>query len=142
MASAAGNAVTFSAGVDETALTQALESLLASAGHGGRWTLIPSGEGLERSFKFKNFGKTWVYNTTHIRWTTHNPKGLSAKDVELARLCDALAQDFEEQAPPPQQQQQPDDDGGGSCDLKQVTDRASGAAGDCCGNSGGKGGGK
>jgi hypothetical protein len=26
-----------------------------------------------------------------IRWTTHNPKGLSDKDVEMARFCDMKA---------------------------------------------------
>lgn len=35
-----------------------------------------------------------VYNTTFIRWTTHNPAGLSEKDVTLAALCDALAKDM------------------------------------------------
>lgn len=35
-----------------------LEPLLAS--HGGKWTLTSDGEALERSFKFKNFTKTWV----------------------------------------------------------------------------------
>ncbi|KAJ8132980.1 hypothetical protein O1611_g641 [Lasiodiplodia mahajangana] len=52
--------VKFSAGTDETALTAALEELLSSAGKGGRWALISSGQGLERSFKFKTFTKTWV----------------------------------------------------------------------------------
>lgn len=55
----------FSAGVDEPALTRTLETLLASAGHGGRWVLIASGEGLERSFKFKTFAKTWVSQPYH-----------------------------------------------------------------------------
>ncbi|KAI1304484.1 transcriptional coactivator/pterin dehydratase [Xylaria venustula] len=135
--------VKFSAGADETSLTAALQELLGSAEKGGRWTLISSGQGLERGFRFKNFAKTWdfmtavalqcklknhhpewsnVYNTTHIRWTTHNPEGLSAKDVELARLCDALARDFGEVV----------SDEGGNCSLKQVTDRAVGVAGDCC----------
>lgn len=50
----------FSPGVDEPALTRALEPLLASAELGGRWALVPGGEGLERSFKFKTFAKTWV----------------------------------------------------------------------------------
>ncbi|KAI1766205.1 transcriptional coactivator/pterin dehydratase [Hypoxylon sp. FL1150] len=132
----------FSPGVDEPALTQALDSLLASAGLGGRWQLVPGGEGLERSFKFKTFAKTWdfmtavslqcklknhhpewsnVYNTTYIRWTTHNPKGLSAKDVELAAVCDGLAKDFGEIV------EEADD-----CVLKQVADRAVTNAGDCC----------
>ncbi|KAI1335434.1 transcriptional coactivator/pterin dehydratase [Xylariaceae sp. FL0016] len=138
----------FSAGADEAALGTALEPLLASAGPGqghGRWTLTASGEGLERSFKFKTFAKTWdfmtavalqcklknhhpewsnVYNTTHIRWTTHNPQGLSALDVELARICDGLARDFGEVVA---------DGDGASSELKQVVDRATGAAGDCCG---------
>ncbi|OTA91670.1 hypothetical protein M434DRAFT_75924 [Hypoxylon sp. CO27-5] len=135
----------FSAGVDEPALTRALEPLLASAGRGGKWTLIPGGEGLERSFKFKTFTKTWdfmtavslqckiknhhpewsnVYNTTYIRWTTHNPKGLSAKDVELAAICDGLAGDFGEIVE--------ENGGGDSCSLKQVADRAVTQAGDCC----------
>ncbi|KAI1409092.1 transcriptional coactivator/pterin dehydratase [Hypoxylon sp. FL1857] len=135
----------FSAGVDEPALTRALEPLLASAGRGGRWELIHGGEGLERSFKFKTFTKTWdfmtavslqcklknhhpewsnVYNTTYIRWTTHNPKGLSAKDVELAAICDGLARDFGEIIE--------ENSGGDSCSLRQVADRAVTDAGDCC----------
>ncbi|KAI1394102.1 transcriptional coactivator/pterin dehydratase [Hypoxylon trugodes] len=135
----------FSAGVDETALTRSLEPLLASAGRGGRWALIPGGEGLERNFKFKTFAKTWdfmtavslqcklknhhpewsnVYNTTYIRWTTHNPKGLSAKDVELAAICDGLARDFGEIIEEPA--------GADACGLKQVADRAVSSAGDCC----------
>ncbi|OTA69428.1 transcriptional coactivator/pterin dehydratase [Hypoxylon sp. EC38] len=135
----------FSAGVDEPALTRVLEPLLASAGRGGRWALIPGGEGLERSFKFKTFTKTWdfmtavslqckvknhhpewsnVYNTTYIRWTTHNPKGLSAKDVELAAICDSLARDFGEIIE--------ENGGGDSRSLKQVADRVVTQAGDCC----------
>ncbi|KAF2965862.1 hypothetical protein GQX73_g7698 [Xylaria multiplex] len=116
--------VKFSAGADETSLTAALHQLLNSAGKGGRWNLIPNGQGLERSFRFKNFAKTWVYNITYIRWTTHNPEGLSAKDVELAGLCDSLARDFGEVI----------DDGitAQSCDLRQVADSAKGDAGDCC----------
>ncbi|KAI8946901.1 pterin 4 alpha carbinolamine dehydratase-domain-containing protein [Xylaria longipes] len=140
--------VKFSAGADETSLTAALQGLLDSAGEGGRWTLISSGQGLERSFKFKNFAKTWdfmtavslqcklknhhpewsnVYNTTYIRWTTHNPEGLSAKDVELAGLCDSLARDFGEVVVAVDS-----GDAAQSCSLRQVADRVVGDAGDCC----------
>lgn len=48
----------FSEGSDELVLGRKLEPLLVSGG--GRWILIPSGEGLERSFKFRTFAKTWV----------------------------------------------------------------------------------
>ncbi|KAJ6444432.1 pterin-4-alpha-carbinolamine dehydratase family protein [Purpureocillium lavendulum] len=111
----------FSAGTDEPSAQAALAPLLESSG-GGRWALVNDGEALERSFKFKTFAKTWdfmtavslqckiknhhpewsnVYNTTFIRWTTHNPKGLSVKDVDLATVCDSLAKDFGELEPEP-----------------------------------------
>lgn len=41
-------------------MSHKLRTLLASAGQGGQWLLVPSGQGLERSFKFKTFAKTWV----------------------------------------------------------------------------------
>ncbi|KAI0013128.1 transcriptional coactivator/pterin dehydratase [Xylariaceae sp. FL0662B] len=147
MASSTTSQARFSAGADEAALSQALKPLLRQ--QGGRWTLIPGGEGLERSFKFKTFAKTWdfmtavslqcklknhhpewsnVYNTTYIRWTTHDPKGLSAKDVELAAVCDGLARDFGEIAVEPSSSS----GDGDSCSLKQVADRAVTGAGDCC----------
>lgn len=53
----------FSAGSDEAALSEKLQTLLSPAsadGASGRWTLIANGQGLERSFKFKTFAKTWV----------------------------------------------------------------------------------
>ena len=54
----------FSAGSDEVALRRALETLLlpgsGAGGGGGRWALVAGGEGLERSFRFKTFAKTWV----------------------------------------------------------------------------------
>ncbi len=34
---------------------------------------------------------TNVFTRTHIKWTTHNPKGLSAKDTYMARFCDDVA---------------------------------------------------
>ncbi|RYO98700.1 hypothetical protein DL766_004422 [Monosporascus sp. MC13-8B] len=116
----------FSAGSDEQALSRMLEPLLELAGRGGRWVLTPSGEGLERSFKFKTFAKTWVYNTTYIRWTTHNPQGMSAKDVELAAVCDDLARDFGEIV----------EEGSSSSttyEMRRLADRGAASAGDCCG---------
>lgn len=67
----------FSAGSDEKTLSKTLETVLESAaapeapatavgpdsrsgGGAGRWALTAGGEGLERSFKFKTFAKTWV----------------------------------------------------------------------------------
>ncbi|KAH6660708.1 pterin 4 alpha carbinolamine dehydratase-domain-containing protein [Truncatella angustata] len=137
----------FSAGSDEPDLARKLQSLLASSdgANPGRWTLIPSGEGLERSFKFKTFAKTWdfmtavalqckiknhhpewsnVYNTTFIRWTTHSPQGLSSQDIELASKCDSLAKDFGEIN---------EESGGASCSIgKQLVDTVASKAGDCC----------
>lgn len=39
---------------------------------------------------------TNIYNQTRIRWTTHNPEGLSAKDTLMARFCDDAARQFGE----------------------------------------------
>lgn len=70
------NAPQFSAGVDEPALMRALEPLLASASRGGRWGLIPGGEGIERSFKFKTFAKTWVSQLLDpVPFSSHHSPG-------------------------------------------------------------------
>lgn len=39
---------------------------------------------------------TNIFNKTHIRWTTHNPEGLSAKDTHMARFCDEAGERFGE----------------------------------------------
>lgn len=42
---------------------------------------------------------TNVFNKTHIRWTTHNPEGLSAKDTAMAKFCDEAGREFGEAEP-------------------------------------------
>ena len=37
-----------------------------------------------------------IYNKTTILWTTHNPRGLSGKDLEMATICDLVAKDMGE----------------------------------------------
>jgi len=49
---------TFSSNYDPETGAKELAPLLHS--NGGKWTLIESGKGVERSFKFKSFKKTWV----------------------------------------------------------------------------------
>ncbi|KAK4235530.1 pterin 4 alpha carbinolamine dehydratase-domain-containing protein [Achaetomium macrosporum] len=145
----------FSAGADPAALEASLAPLLTS--NGGRWALAAEGEALEREFKFKTFAKTWdfmtavalqcklknhhpewsnVFNTTFIRWTTHHPKGLSAKDVELAAICDSLAKDFGEVVVEQTQTQQQGAEQAQqlqqACGLSGLANRAAGSAGDCC----------
>ncbi|KUI68715.1 Putative pterin-4-alpha-carbinolamine dehydratase [Cytospora mali] len=130
----------FAEGSDENLLTKAVDNLTS-----GKWALTANGQGLERPFKFKTFAKTWdfmtavslqckiknhhpewsnVYNTTFIRWTTHSPPGLSAKDTELAAICDDIAKSFGEV-----QEETPADQ---SCQLKGLADKAASTSGDCC----------
>lgn len=45
----------FSEGSDEAVLTKEVDRLTAN-----RWILTENGQGVERSFKFKTFAKTWV----------------------------------------------------------------------------------
>ena len=33
-----------------------------------------------------------VYNKVSIRWTTHQPRGLTELDVKLAQLCDSYCE--------------------------------------------------
>lgn len=57
----------FSANADIAALKQELDPLLNL--NGGKWALTTSGNGLERSFRFKTFKKTWVriiYISTYL----------------------------------------------------------------------------
>ncbi|TQV98842.1 hypothetical protein V2A60_007460 [Cordyceps javanica] len=131
----------FSAGTDKNAATEALRPLITPDA-GGKWTLTADGYGIERSFKFTTFNKTWefmnavaaeakknkhhpewsnVYNTTFIRWTTHNPKGLAIKDLDMATTCDFLAKHFGEVEADKT-----------SCDLGGLADTAAASAGDCC----------
>ncbi|KAF4773554.1 pterin 4 alpha carbinolamine dehydratase [Colletotrichum scovillei] len=138
----------FSKGSDESSLSSTLETLL---GQGRGWALVNDGEAVERSFKFKNFAKTWdfmtavslqckihnhhpewsnVYNTTFIRWTTHVPKGLSDKDLKLALICDALAKDFGEVEVPASEATTGAE--AVSCGIRGLADKAAGTAGDCC----------
>jgi 4a-hydroxytetrahydrobiopterin dehydratase len=48
----------FSQGADTEPTRKKLTTLISSPG--GRWALTSSGKGIERTFKFKTFTKTWV----------------------------------------------------------------------------------
>ncbi|KAF2743092.1 transcriptional coactivator/pterin dehydratase [Sporormia fimetaria CBS 119925] len=77
------------------------------------WTLSPSKDGLVRQFTFPTFSAAWrfmsivadeckkkkhhpswhnLYNQVTVEWTTHDPKGLSLLDVEMAEFCDSTAE--------------------------------------------------
>ncbi|KAI5808066.1 transcriptional coactivator/pterin dehydratase, partial [Peziza echinospora] len=79
------------------------------------WELVHSPPGIQRSFTFKTFNQAmkfmnavadeckvqrhhpeWanVYNKVVVRWTTHNPKGISEKDVYMAKWCDDAGERF------------------------------------------------
>jgi 4a-hydroxytetrahydrobiopterin dehydratase len=65
----------FAEGSDEAALVTKLSPLLSSAG--GKWSLTASGDGLERSFKFKTFAKTWDFMTAvslQCKIRNHHPE--------------------------------------------------------------------
>jgi len=133
----------FAPGSDVTHLSARLSRLLSAPG--GKWSLTATGEGVERSFKFKTFAKTWdfmtavslqckiknhhpewsnVYNTAFVRWTTHRPRGLSAKDVDMAGICDAIAEDFGEITEAA--------DADAARQLQGLADTAASTSGDCC----------
>jgi 4a-hydroxytetrahydrobiopterin dehydratase len=76
------------------------------------WQVNAARKSITRQFTFAGFGKAWqfmslvadeckvknhhprwenMYNEVTIEWTTHKPKGLSIKDVEMAEFCDQKA---------------------------------------------------
>jgi 4a-hydroxytetrahydrobiopterin dehydratase len=79
------------------------------------WHLSASKKCITRQYTFSSFSKAWnfmtlvaeecktkrhhpswsnLYNEVTIEWTTHNPEGLSIKDVEMAEFCDRVANDI------------------------------------------------
>lgn len=102
--------------------------------HHPEWSNVRNGRARPRlNHHHELTGSVQVYNTTFIRWTTHSPPGLSAKDTELAAICDGYAQSFgevkEEAAPAAGSSSSPD---GQSCQLKGLADHVASTSGDCC----------
>jgi 4a-hydroxytetrahydrobiopterin dehydratase len=88
-------------------LQERVEKLLLST-----WKLSSSNKGITRHYTFSTFSRAWQfmseiavrckiqrhhpswsnsYNTVTIEWTTHEPEGLSIKDVNMAEFCDQVA---------------------------------------------------
>lgn len=82
----------FSEGSDEPRLTQELDSLLS------RWTLTTDGQGIERSFKFKTFAKTWV----RLHPSDLHSLGLFLTCADMGPgLHDSRVSAVQDQEPPP-----------------------------------------
>ncbi len=75
------------------------------------WSLVDGRDAIQRTFRFADFSAAWgfmsraalvaetmahhpewfnVYNRVEITLTTHDADGLSARDVEMARILDGL----------------------------------------------------
>lgn len=52
--------VVFSEGYEVGEGEKELVALVGGEGGEGRWEVIDTGKGIERSFRFKGFGKAWV----------------------------------------------------------------------------------
>ncbi|PGH12052.1 hypothetical protein AJ80_06871 [Polytolypa hystricis UAMH7299] len=94
----------FAEGTDEKTAMAGLNPLLASG-----WTLDEEERGLNKTYYFKTYTKsvdflnvvairsksknhhatmTLKFGSVDIHWTTHFPRGLSMKDVDMAQYCD------------------------------------------------------
>ena len=91
---------------------KARDEALASLPH---WTEVTGRDAIRRDFRFADFNEAWgfmnrvalaaekadhhpewsnVYRTVDILLTSHDVKGLSERDVALARVIDMIAADF------------------------------------------------
>ncbi|KAI9645262.1 hypothetical protein NHQ30_005997 [Ciborinia camelliae] len=91
--------------------------------NGGKWVLAADGMGIMRTFRFKGFKDAWnfmntiasqsklekhhpewvnIYNMVFVRWTTHDPPGLTSTDILMAAFCDAHAMTHHEIVDHPQ----------------------------------------
>ncbi|MEO8298486.1 MAG: 4a-hydroxytetrahydrobiopterin dehydratase [Burkholderiales bacterium] len=85
------------------------QALAEGLGRVGSWTHDAARGAISRAFMFTDFTQAFafmtqvallaerrdhhpewsnVYNRVRITWTTHDAKGLTASDIELAGLCD------------------------------------------------------
>ncbi|KAF6222554.1 hypothetical protein HO133_000599 [Letharia lupina] len=86
----------FSDGEDGNRLMAETAALLES-----KWALDETQQGLEKTFNFPTYAKALKFNrltaspqsykSVFYHWTTHEPRGLSSKDIHMARLCDDKA---------------------------------------------------
>lgn len=72
-----------------------------------------------------------------MRWTTHSSDGLTAKDVEMARICDGLGKAFGEvegnKDPSITSATSPTPTNDAACKMSSLADTAKGiTGGDCC----------
>ncbi|AZL58978.1 4a-hydroxytetrahydrobiopterin dehydratase [Tabrizicola piscis] len=82
------------------------------------WAAVPRKDAIRKILKFKNFSEAWgfmsraalaaeklnhhpewknVYNVVDVTLTTHDCKGLSQLDIDLAKAMDKMAPDAEVQ---------------------------------------------
>ncbi|KAJ5511564.1 Transcriptional coactivator/pterin dehydratase [Penicillium expansum] len=98
----------FAEGEEVQSVLSGVQSLLVE--NGGLWKLTEDGLAIEREIQFPGFKQAWtfmkqvadeatklrhhpewtnVYNKVSVRWTTHDPKGLTKLDVVMAQVCDS-----------------------------------------------------
>ncbi|OJJ76582.1 hypothetical protein ASPBRDRAFT_170717 [Aspergillus brasiliensis CBS 101740] len=97
----------FSEGTNPEQARQGLQSLQEQG-----WVLDEDGQGVKKTYYFKSYFKAVSFvnvvasqsstkkhhptmtvriGSVDVHWTTHNPRGLSEKDLEMARHCDEAA---------------------------------------------------
>ncbi|PWY74376.1 transcriptional coactivator/pterin dehydratase [Aspergillus heteromorphus CBS 117.55] len=99
----------FSEGTDPEQARLGLQALQEQQG----WALDEDGQGVKKTYYFKSYFKAVTFlnviasessvkkhhptmtvriGSVDIHWTTHHPRGLSAKDLEMAQHCDEAAE--------------------------------------------------
>ncbi|RUS24910.1 pterin-4-alpha-carbinolamine dehydratase [Jimgerdemannia flammicorona] len=84
--------------------------------HTAKWNMVPGRDAIKKAFLFNDFNEAFgfmtrvalkadkldhhpewfnVYNKVEITLATHDCQGLSVRDVELAKFCDAAFEPFQ-----------------------------------------------
>ncbi|KAL8817826.1 MAG: hypothetical protein Q9223_003418 [Gallowayella weberi] len=73
-------------GQNEKELTEELSTLLERG-----WQLDEELVGVRKTYHLKTYTKVLRSGSLTVHWTTHHPRGLSAKDTFMAKYCDEVA---------------------------------------------------
>ncbi|KAJ5609751.1 hypothetical protein N7528_010318 [Penicillium herquei] len=76
-------------GEDRELVQTEIEALIRQSG----WELVGD-DTIRKTFYFKTYTKVLKFSSATFDWTSHSPRGLSEKDVTMAKYCEEQAREI------------------------------------------------